>query len=126
MNGPADGQYDRIVTLDTVSLSNSVLRLSLGFAPSIGDTFTIISNLGPSVVFGTFVDPQGGVLLDNATFVADGTTFEISYAGNADGQDVILTAVIPEPATWLLTALGIVALLGEGRIGSRLIWNRND
>ena len=126
LNGSADGQYDRIVTLGTVSVSNSVLSLSLGFAPSVGDTFTIISNLGPSAVFGVFVDPQGNVLLDNAIFVVNDTTFEISYTGNVDGQDVILTAVIPEPATWLLTALGIVALLGEGRIGSRLIWNRND
>ena len=41
LNGPTDGQYDRIVTLGTVSVSNSVLSLSLGFAPSVGDTFTI-------------------------------------------------------------------------------------
>ena len=109
LNGPTDGQYDRIVTLGTVSVSNSVLSLSLGFAPSVGDTFTIISNLGPSAVFGVFVDPQGNVLLDNAIFVVNDTTFEISYTGNVDGQDVILTAVIPEPATWLLTAFGIVA-----------------
>ena len=115
LNGPADGQYDRIVTLGTVSLSNSVLSLSLGYTPSVGDAFTIISNLGPSAVFGAFVDPQGDVLLDNAIFVVDGTTFEISYTGNVDGQDVILTAVIPEPATWLLTGLGIVALAGRRR-----------
>ena len=116
LNGSADGQYDRIVTLGTVSVSNSVLSLSLGFTPLVGDTFTITSNLGPSAVFGVFVDPQGDVLLDNAIFVVDGTTFEISYTGNADGQDVILTAVIPEPAAWLLTVLGIVALLGGRRL----------
>ena len=119
LNGPADGQYDRILTLGTVSASNSVLSLSLGYTPSVGDTFTIISNLGPSAVFGAFVDPQGDVLLDNATFVVDDTTFEISYAGNANGQDVILTAVIPEPATWLLTGLGIAALFGSRRLRRR-------
>ena len=114
LDGPA-GQYDQITTLGTVSVSNSVLTLSLGYTPLVGDTFTIISNLGPSAVFGLFVDPQGDVLLDNATFVVDGTTFEISYAGNTDGQDVILTAIIPEPAAWLLTVLGAVALFGGRR-----------
>jgi hypothetical protein len=114
--GTENGQYDQIVTLGSVCASNSILSLSLGYTPSAGDTFTIISNLGPSAVFGMFVDPQGDVLLDNATFVVDDTTFEISYAGNADSQDVILTAVVPEPATWLLTVLGIIPLF----VGCRL------
>jgi hypothetical protein len=91
-----------------VSLSNSILNVSLGFTPSVGDSFTIISNLGPAAVFGTFLDAQGDPLMNDATFLLDGTMFEISYDGNPDGQDVILTAIIPEPATWLLAVLGIV------------------
>jgi T5SS/PEP-CTERM-associated repeat protein len=106
LDGRAANQYDQIVTLGTVSVSNSVLSLALGYTPSVGDTYTIISNLGPNAVFGTFVNAQGDILTNNATFIAGGTTFEISYAGNGEGQDVTLTAVVREPCTGLLVALG--------------------
>jgi T5SS/PEP-CTERM-associated repeat protein len=115
LDGAAAGQYDQIVALGSVSVSNSVLSLTLGYTPLVGDSYTIVSNLGPNAIFGTFVDAQGDILTNNASFMADGTAFEISYAGNADGQDVTLTAVVPEPAAWLLTVLGIVALLGGRR-----------
>ena len=62
-----------------------------------------------------FIDPQGDVLTNTAMFVEDGTTFEISYVGNTDSQDVTLTAVVPEPAGWALTVMGSVALLGGCR-----------
>jgi len=110
LDGAGGGQYSRLVGLDTLSVSNSILSVTLGYTPSVGDTFTIISNLGPSAVFGTFVDPQGDILANDAIFTVDEATFEISYEGNSDVQDVILTAVIPEPATLLLAALGSVLL----------------
>jgi T5SS/PEP-CTERM-associated repeat protein len=113
--GNGGGQHDQIVTLGTVSVSNSVLSLTLGYAPALGDAFTIISNLGPNTVFGTFIDPQGDVLTNNATFIAGSTTFQINYAGDASGQDVVLTAVVPEPSTCFLVALGVAGVFGLSR-----------
>jgi T5SS/PEP-CTERM-associated repeat protein len=125
LDGDAEGQYDRIVTLDTVSVSNSILNVSLGFTPLVGESFTIISNLGPGVVSGMFVDGEGNALANDATFAVDGTTFEISYGGNPDGQDVVLTAVVPEPGTWMLVGLGMVALYGgRRRRTSRTLFSR--
>jgi len=115
LNGNTVGQYDQILVLGTANVSNSVLILSLGYTPSLGDSFTIISNLGPDAVFGTFVDPQGDVLTNNATFLADGTTFQIDYHANAGGQDVVLTVVVPEPSTWLLVMLGVGSIAGQRR-----------
>jgi hypothetical protein len=119
LNGTGAGQYDQIAAFGTVSVSNSVLSLTLGYTPQSGDTFTIVSNQGPNAVFGVFVDPQNGVLTNNATFLAGGTTFQINYDGNANGQDVILTAEnvspVPEPSALLLVALGMVGLLGRKR-----------
>jgi hypothetical protein len=103
LDGRSEGQYDRIVALDTVSLSNSILSVSLGFTPSIGDSFTIISNLSAIAVLGTAL-PNG------ADFAADGTTFQIDYTANPDGQDVVLTAVIPEPSSFFLTVAGVLGL----------------
>jgi T5SS/PEP-CTERM-associated repeat protein len=110
LNGTGAGQYDQISALGTVSVSNSVLSVSLGYTPSAGDSFTIISNFGPSAVLGTFVDSQGDALTNGAEFPVDGTTFQIDYTANADGQDVILTALIPEPSSLLLATVGAVML----------------
>jgi T5SS/PEP-CTERM-associated repeat protein len=106
LDGHNEGQYDRIVALDTVTLSNSILSVSLGFTPSIGDSFTIISNLSAVAVLGTFVTSDGAALPNGTEFATDGTTFQIDYTANTDGQDVTLTAVIPEPSSLLLATFG--------------------
>jgi len=111
LNGNAEGQYDQIIALDIVTISNSVLNVSLGFTPLAGDSFTIISNLSATAVLGTFVTADGAALPNGAEFVVDGSTFQIDYTANADGQDVVLTAVVPEPSSLLLTALGVLSLV---------------
>ena len=111
LNGTGAGQYSQIIELGgTVSVSNCVLSVSLGYTPSPGDSFTIISNLTSMAVLGTFVTTSGVALPNGADFVVDNTTFQIDYAANADGLDVDLTAFIPEPSAFLLAALGGVSL----------------
>ncbi|MGA2602635.1 MAG: PEP-CTERM sorting domain-containing protein [Verrucomicrobiia bacterium] len=110
IDGPGAGQYSQITGLGTISVSNCVLSVSLGYTPSPGDSFTIISNLTSMAVLGTFVDTAGAALPNGADFVVDNTTFQIDYSANCDGMDVALTALIPEPSSLLLTALGAVAL----------------
>jgi len=110
LDGAGEGQYSRLVGFDTLSVSNSILSVALGYTPSAGDTFTIISNLSATAVLGTFVDPDGTALTEGAEFVVDGTTFQIDYTANADGQDVVLTALIPEPSSLLLASLAALLL----------------
>jgi T5SS/PEP-CTERM-associated repeat protein len=116
INGNAFDQYDQITVLGTVSVSNSVLSISLGFTPSVGYYFTIVSNLGPSAVFGLFRDPQGDVLTNHATFEVNGYVFQINYDLDPSGQDVVLAVTgIPEPSTLSLVALGSAGLIGLRR-----------
>jgi T5SS/PEP-CTERM-associated repeat protein len=115
LNGTGAGQYDQIIGLGPMSISNSVLRVSLGYTPSAGDSYTIISNFSDMAVLGTFVATDGLALPNGAEFQVDGTTFEIDYAANADGMDVMLMALIPEPSTWFLVAIGTSAVLGLRR-----------
>lgn len=112
LNGTGAGQYDQIIGLGSaISISNCVLSVRLGYTPSPGDSFTIISNFTSMAVLGTFVTTDGAALPNGAEFQVNGTTFEIDYAANCDGLDVALMALIPEPSTFLLSALGGVSLV---------------
>jgi autotransporter-associated beta strand protein len=70
-----------------VTLGGSTLVVSVGVAPSAGQTFTIIDNVDPSsTISGTFDNlPEGTAI------TVSGQVFTISYIGG-DGNDVVLTA----------------------------------
>ena len=107
LNGTAVGtQYDQTNVSGAVGLGNATLSLGLGFTPVTGDVFTIINNDGTDQVTGTF-----NGLAEGATLTAGGLAFTISYQ-NGDGNDVVLTSVVPEPATWvfLSAGAGLIAL----------------
>jgi T5SS/PEP-CTERM-associated repeat protein len=110
LNGPGAGQYSQIIGLGGLSVSNAVLNISLGYVPLPGDSFTIISNLTSSAILGTFLTTDGLALPNGADFVVDSTIFQIDYAANANGLDVVLTAMIPEPSSLLLTLLSALML----------------
>jgi hypothetical protein len=105
LNGVAVGtQYDQTNVTGIVSLGDATLTLSLGFAPVTGNTFTIINNDGTEQVAGTF-----NGLLEGAQITAGPQAFTISYQGGT-GNDVVLTAAVPEPGAVVLPALSAVAL----------------
>jgi hypothetical protein len=83
----AGTQYSQLVSSGTVSLNNTTLSLSLGFAPAVGDQFDIISDNAAPVVGNFHNLPEG------STFVVGGLTFTITYQGGATGNDVVLTRV---------------------------------
>jgi autotransporter-associated beta strand protein len=104
------GGYDQTVVESggTISLGGATLDVSLvnGFAPSVGETFTIIDNETGNAVSGTF---DG--LAQGAVFEADGTWFQIAYDGGANNQDVTLTDVACYcRGTLILTEAGEVAV----------------
>ena len=106
LNGSAVGtQYDQTSVTGAIFLEDVLLSLRLGGPLLAGEQFTILSNDGTDAVTGLFGGlPEGGI------FTADGQTFTISYQ-LGDGNDVVLTAVVPEPATWVLLSGGITLLV---------------
>jgi autotransporter-associated beta strand protein len=90
LNGPTPGAggYAQLIVSGTVSLNNSNLNVTVGYAATVGASFTIIKNNGPNAVSGTFNNlPEG------AKFVVGGMTFQITYKGGTSGKDVVITRV---------------------------------
>jgi autotransporter-associated beta strand protein len=84
----AIAEYDQLLVTGGVDLGGARLAIDLGYAPSIGDFFTIIPNAGFDAVMGTF-----DTLPEGATFVIDGVIFTISYhAPGSAGNDVLIRA----------------------------------
>ncbi|MES2469437.1 MAG: hypothetical protein V4675_19185 [Verrucomicrobiota bacterium] len=109
INGTTAGTgYDQLAVGDpaTVSIAGtSVINLSLGYAPAPAAMFTLIDNAGTVPITGTFSN------------LADDSTVTLSYLGNnydftADyqggtGNDLVLTALIPEVSSSLLALTGV-------------------
>ena len=120
-NGPAPGTgYDQLVATGTISLSaDTPLVISLGFDPRDGvDEFIFLRNDDSSSVTGGGLFTYGGVeLSEGGTFTVAGTVsqrFAISYAGG-DGNDIVLTAIVPEPAAGMLLLGGLACVAGRRR-----------
>lgn len=113
LNGVTPGaQYDTLTYnqsasggCNCVSLNEATLNVKLGFTPTPGDTFSIISRAGGSgIISGNFKNlPQGAV------FLANGSQLLVNYMPiGPDPTEVRLTRVdIP--------AAGVVAQSGSGQ-----------
>jgi hypothetical protein len=85
-NGPTSGRdYSQLVVSGPVTLGNSMLNLILGFEPSVGSDFEILTNTGGPIA-GTF-----NGLPEGAVFTKDGCQFQITYQGGTSGNSVVLT-----------------------------------
>ncbi len=87
LNGTTAGtQYSQLTSGigGSVSLNNPALSVTLGFAPSAGDTFLILDNSDPLSTTGTF-----NGLPDGSTFTVGLQPFRINYVSG----DVVLTAM---------------------------------
>jgi autotransporter-associated beta strand protein len=104
-------QYDQTDVTGTVALNDATLNLQLGFTPSAGDVFTIISNDGTDPISGRF-----NGLTEGSTVTIYSQPFRISYVGG-DGNDVTLTA-IARTETW--TGLG-----GDNNWSTAANWDTN-
>ncbi|CAN5573905.1 hypothetical protein BH09PLA1_BH09PLA1_03010 [soil metagenome] len=104
--------YDQLVVLNAANFQFRALEVDLlnGFTPSLGTQFTIIDDRFTGPITGTFNN-----LPQNAVFFADGRAFQINYLGGA-GNDVVLTAVVPEPSSLIfVVAPPAIACLGSRR-----------
>jgi len=91
-------EYDQLLmgAGTTLTLSSPTLSVILGYSPSLGDSFQIVS--GFSTLSGTFA----GLPSSGSTFTVGSTLFQIDY----NASDITLT-VVPEPSS--LGLLGMVA-----------------
>ncbi len=99
LNGAIEGAgYDQVDVTGTIDLNNSILTVSLGYAPSNLQTFTIIKNDGIDSVVGRFSGLPEGAAIENGD-----AEFIISYVGG-DGNDVVLSFTrslsIPTLSQW--------------------------
>jgi hypothetical protein len=88
LNGTGAGDYSQIEAAGPVDLGGSTLLLQLGFAPAVGDSFTLLTGDGPGGITGTFAGLDEG-----ATFSQCGLTFQITYQGGPAGNSVVLTRI---------------------------------
>ena len=104
-------QYDQISVVGTVNLGNGTLEATPygGFAPSVDNVFTIISNDGTDAISGTFNN-----LTEGSQFTQNGVTYRISYVGG-DGNDVTLTVqnvpAVPDTGFALLTSNSLYTIV---------------
>jgi autotransporter-associated beta strand protein len=95
-NTPGGGTtgYDQaIVTDGPVDVSGANLNLffdNTKYIPAAGHTYVIIDNQSATAVAGEFADLGEGTI-----FERNGYRFQITYAGGASGNDVVLTALAP-------------------------------
>ncbi|MBL9154410.1 MAG: VCBS repeat-containing protein, partial [Verrucomicrobiales bacterium] len=90
LNGDAGaglvGGHDQLAIVGALNLGGATVTVDLGFTPTVGNSYTIITNDGADAVSGTFV--QGASVA--ALFGGTVSYFDIDYAGG-DGNDVVLT-----------------------------------
>ena len=113
----AGSQYSQVLAAGAVTLSGTNnLALSLSYTPSDQQLFFL--TIGATGFTGTF-DSVNGVattLTEGSTFSLADQQFMIGYTGNSTagtfsgGNDLVLQAsAVPEPSTWALVLVGLVA-----------------
>jgi autotransporter-associated beta strand protein len=104
---------DKIVANGISLLSGSTITFTdLGSTPlALGTTFTILDNTSAGAISGTFAN------LTNGQIVAIGpNSYQASYFGGTPANNLILTAVVPEPSTWAMLVVGAGLLVGAQRL----------
>lgn len=118
LNGTTAGtSYDQTVVSGTTTLSGTTLSLSLGFTPTVGNSFTILRS---AVLSGTF-----NGLTDNATITVSGVSMRINYTINPSGEDNVVVTVLsvntlsaPNTGFKRESILPILVLLVTGSMGA--------
>jgi hypothetical protein len=107
-------QNDQLAVLTSLNLTGRSLDVNVVADPALGDEFRIVDNRFAGAITGTFTG-----LAEGSVFFDDGWNFQITYLGG-DGNDVALTAVVPEPTAALVTLLA----LGATATRPRHTWRR--
>lgn len=90
LNGATTGTFDQLNVTGTVFLYNGTLTVSGTITSNIGQQIVILNNDDDDGLAGTFNNLPEGAVLD-----LNGLAFQITYQGGTDGNDVVLTEVLP-------------------------------
>jgi mucin-19 len=93
---PGDGAgatYTQLTVAGDVNLTGVDLMLSGSHTPAVGQTFTLVDNLGANLITGTFTGLPEGAVITSAPF--NTRWARISYVGGT-GNDVVLTVLAPD------------------------------
>ena len=86
-------------TGNTMNTNDTRLEVSVGYAATIGDSFTIVNNTTANAVNGNFTSLAGAIAEGGHFTAPGGHTFRLTYTGG-DGNDVVITKVTPPPAVF--------------------------
>jgi len=115
LTGSGPGQCDLLDVFGNISVGGATLDPRLGYKPTTGDLLTIISNEGDNPVGGAFLGYLEGYQFQlKQSGSGEKYTFQITYLGG-DGNDVVIKALTPEPATLALLAMGVLAAMARRR-----------
>lgn len=105
IGGTAPGtQFDQLIVDGGLNLAGTLqIQRIGGFDPTPGQSFQIITKTSAGLVAGTFTG-----LSEGDVFFSDGEFWQITYRGG-DGNDVVLTSAVPEPAALVLLPAGTLA-----------------
>jgi autotransporter-associated beta strand protein len=96
--------HDQIVVGGSLQFgSTTVLQLTLNYAPNTGDEFILINKTSPGFASGLLRDTNLALIPEGGTVTASGYPFSLTYRGG-NGNDVVLTSLIPEPSTAFMLA----------------------
>jgi autotransporter-associated beta strand protein len=106
-NTAAGSGYDQVISSGAITLSGSTLAVTVGGSLQLNDMFFILENSSLSL------NPPG-TFTNGATVTSGGYTFAIDYADTGDGtlgNDISLEVIaVPEPSTWIVGALALLAV----------------
>ena len=112
LGGTLDAEFD--------GSSNAADLLAVSGVLDVSSASLSLTNLGAPSPIGTYVLATYASL--NGTFTAitgmpSGYAIDYHYAGANSGNSIAL--VVPEPATWMLMLLGVLAICGWRRLRNR-------
>jgi len=102
--------YDRLIVNGSLTLTGTLsIAMINSFAPTAGDTFTLIDNTGSDPVSGFFSGLTNNAFIDASANGID-AFFRIQYDAGT-GNDVVLIATIPEPSALALMTVAVCVML---------------
>jgi hypothetical protein len=117
IGGATSSDYDRLIVGGSVTVTGTLAISMINlFSPTVGQTFTLIDNEGPDPIFGQFTGLTDNSFIDASANGVD-AYFTIQYGGGT-GNDLVLTATIPEPSCLLLVIVCLLTLL-RTKVGNR-------
>ncbi len=130
ISGPNGGALTDLLTLggrssqaDAINDANQVVGYSFLSDNSTRHAFIVLTLGGAMIDLNSLIDPSLGWVLTEAEGInANGQIVGYGLLNNQLHAFLLDPVAVPEPATWILTASGLLALVISRRVRSRSSW----